>query len=701
MKLGNRIRRICMVMLCLMMIFIVSGFAAMPSALAEGVTVTIQSFMRGVSADGTIRNAELMEAVLTGYEGNPYELTYEWTNVNSNLDLYIYNSYNMTGIDDTDGEIEKIKKDNKASGKGFAWASVRSKKDSGSVSSSDYNGKIQVTVKDARGNVLATDTYEKFLAPNLQSDMEGIAFGMFIGETVNVKDLLGRSAIVHVTCGAASVSNGSIDNSNIATLKKDGDDYKVTGKTRGETEATITVTKTQCSFHTNQKATVTTPVYVFEKPNTSTTTTTLTLTNLDDRCEYFIGSMQGIKDKDGDKVIFTGLTPNTKYQVTVRGKFEDTNGTVKYAFAYVEDTTKPVYPATVNTYLDNILTDLDEIHGGVTAFYVKAEGSDEYIRLENTSVGVHTAGVDNGTYHVYHFENNEYHLANNVPLVINAHGAELNLNHYSVTYYCGGGSFVQGEDPGKQIYLAGSEVSVTNKVPVREGYSFVGWTCNHGKTYQPGDTISMFISEPFVLTAQWEKTVSVTINVTIDHQASNGGYDDRDNKADLEVTLLEKRTSDDAFGWTGDTLYFTPAKVTNEKNGTMAYTYTATYGDDQGLKNALTSTYTATAPTYVNRSGSSEFSVRVQKSDYSLLNVTRTKDSNGDWTIDIKLVFQPTNFDLQFSVQMADGVPKELWPDAVIYKLAFYIIDVENDGKISKYESQGKARYQVKVDMPN
>ena len=30
-----------------------------------------------------------------------------------------------------------------------------------------------------------------------------------------------------------------------------------------------------------------------------------------------------------------------------------------------------------------------------------------------------------------------------------------------------------------------------------------------------------------------------------------------------------------------------------------------------------------------------------------------------------------------------------------------HIIDVENDGKIYKYESQGKARYQVKVDMPN
>ena len=30
-----------------------------------------------------------------------------------------------------------------------------------------------------------------------------------------------------------------------------------------------------------------------------------------------------------------------------------------------------------------------------------------------------------------------------------------------------------------------------------------------------------------------------------------------------------------------------------------------------------------------------------------------------------------------------------------------HIIDVENDGKLSKYEVQGKARYQVKVDMPN
>ena len=67
MKLGNQIRRICMVMLCLMMVFIVSGFASVPTALADGVTVTIKSFMRGVSADGTIRNAELMEAVLFHY----------------------------------------------------------------------------------------------------------------------------------------------------------------------------------------------------------------------------------------------------------------------------------------------------------------------------------------------------------------------------------------------------------------------------------------------------------------------------------------------------------------------------------------------------------------------------------------------------------------------------------------------------------
>ena len=70
---------------------------------AETTTVKLVSFMRGDVSD--LRSSELLEVQVEGYDGNPRELTYKWTSSLGTY-LYIYNSHNMYGINNTYGEYE-------------------------------------------------------------------------------------------------------------------------------------------------------------------------------------------------------------------------------------------------------------------------------------------------------------------------------------------------------------------------------------------------------------------------------------------------------------------------------------------------------------------------------------------------------------------------------------------------------------------
>ena len=289
-------------------------------------TVEIVSFMRGAPKDGNLRSSELLEARVTGYDGNVRELTYEWTNTLGTY-LYIYNSHNMYYIDGTDGEVEvynnKIVASNNMAGRaykdtfsgvGYCWASIYGSNTSGTGStiqdSAAYNGTISVTVKDKDGNVIGSDShtgkvttsgwgwwqttnYSGIIDHKLQSDMDDVTIGIFEGDKRNVKDLLGESAILHITCVESTVNQGRIvSGGSYISLTKENNDYYITGtkagtSTQGDAKVDLTIQKNQCKFHEYTTATATTTVYVFKKPNTDTTAYTLTLTdNLDSRCRY-------------------------------------------------------------------------------------------------------------------------------------------------------------------------------------------------------------------------------------------------------------------------------------------------------------------------------------------------------------------------------------------------------------------------------
>lgn len=254
-------------------------------------TVEIVSFVRGAQQD--LRSSELLEAQLTGYDGNVRELTYKWENTLGTY-LYVYNSHNMYYIDGTDNEVEVYNNKISASrnmagrtykdsftGKGYCWASIYGSNTSGVGSSiSDnvaYNGTIKVTVYDADGNIIATDShtgevtntgttfrpsykYDGIVDHNLQKDIDNITIGIFEGDTKNVKDLLGESAIVHITCVESNVTSGRIvSGGNNVTLVKNGD-YYITGKnagtstdSNGDAKVELTVKKILVSFMKSHK----------------------------------------------------------------------------------------------------------------------------------------------------------------------------------------------------------------------------------------------------------------------------------------------------------------------------------------------------------------------------------------------------------------------------------------------------------------
>ncbi len=678
------------VLACILLVLIIAGifptaiFANNSSVVKEEITVSIISFMRGEQSD--IRSSELLMAQVSGYEGNVEELTYEWTNALGTY-LYVYNSHNMYGIDKTPGEIEIYNSNvssssnmsgrsykDKFSGVGFAWASVYGAYKSSNVKTA-LNGYISVTVKDADGNVLGTDRIDGktaskgIVAHNLDSDLDYITIGIFEGEEHNAKNLLGNGSIVHITCGESSVTSANIiDGEGHISLRKSGSDYYIKGLVAGmsnsqnaDAQVSIKVTKNNCKFHQYTSGTAITPVFVFRKPTTKTTATTLTLTgDIDPRCEFYIEGKQGEIQKDGT-VLFSDLTPNTKYTVEVRGKYYDENGLARYAYAYVEDTTKPVYDISVYTYLNGVLTDLDKIKTieNQNIFIKQDVAYSEGIKLEHCEEGKYSSSVNVGEYYVWYNDGNQDVCIQDQKLIIDKDNKEAELHFYSVIYDTNGGSFNDGKAD-TDNYYNGSSVNGTTNIPHKDGYVFVGWELN-GKVYAPGEQIAENINRPLNLVAVWEELIDIKINVTINH-GNIDGYDKNSAKDELVVELLSKQNN---------SFIYADKFISFNKHGIQGFDYVPTYGSGQLADEVLITKYVANSSTFIDMSSSCDYSASAVKAGYDTV-ITPTKNENGDWVIDIVLTYNPDIFQLDFTVKMDDTVPTELYPDAVIIKVMQY-----------------------------
>jgi len=642
---------------------------------AAGVTVKIVGFMDG--SETNLRAAQLLHAKVEGYEGNPAHLTYKWTNDLGKTSgywwwaqkygtyLYVYNTHNMYYAQGTDGEQEihntarevtplnnmpNRSHDQVFSGEGFAYAAVY---DADRTPEYYNSGSIKVEVYDGDTKI-GEASYSGFLEDNLQSDVEDAVFGLFEGETIDVKDLLGKSAVVHINCVECAVTKANIvSGSDVISVSGSTPNYTLTGLKKGVAQIDIALQKTQCKFHAHTSATAEPMVHVFKKPTVSPGWTDLTLDNLDPDCTYYIDGVQGV-EKDG-KIVFEGLDPSTTYDIEVRGHYTD-KGEEKTVYTSVVGTTLTPNTAAVVIRLDDKLTTYD-VPGlsGVNLRKMDYDGNSlgDLIPLTYSQEhGNYTTQVINGVYYVFDNDGNRLGTSE---LVINNTGGSTTLSYYTVTYDPAGGTLTETDTP--SIYYVGDEVITTMEIPVRDGYYFQGWEYN-STVYQPGQQVTAGITEPITLTAQWTDAVDVYVNIRIHHHELDSTKNNNDKaKHNVSFTVDQRPT-----GSTGD--YMEIYTQTLTWDGVSPFEndkFDAAFVVQNGCEDTV---YTATAPTLHDVLPGGDYTFTTHKSGYSVMEngITMEKNENGDIILNVVLVYHPEDFDLTYRVELEEEAKK--LPDA-------------------------------------
>ena len=334
------------------------------------------------------------------------------------------------------------------------------------------------------------------------------------------------------------------------------------------------------------------------------------------------------------------------------------------------------YTATVNTYLDNVLADEADIHDGPRDLYLGTEG--HYYQLTRNAEGVYSVKITgNGKFHLFNKDGTNYTQIGTRQLTIYNQNGSMDVHHYSVTYDANGGEFAA--DPGKPIFYYGDAVTAIEDIPTKDGYRFLGWKDDSGNLIQPGEEVTASITAPVKLTAQWEKTVNVTINVTINHKGG-GGYDQMDSMNEVSMALVSRENDSSPYlEVEGKTLNlsdsahegFTFKQEENETSYT-GYTYTDMPGGDV------------------------DYTVVTSKSGYDTT-ITPKQDAEGNWVIDVVMTYNPSNFDVEFTVVVADSVPAHYIPDAAIVKVTFWATD-RNRWEIITQQEGGAPGVRVAID---
>ena len=99
--------------------------------------------------------------------------------------------------------------------------------------------------------------------------------------------------------------------------------------------------------------------------------------------------------------------------------------------------------------------------------------------------------------------------------ISHAFGINLDINTYSISYDLAGGHMQSGQS--NPTSYTDASAAITLNQPVRDGYSFKGWTGSNGNTPQPNVTIPAGTVGNLSYTANWEL---VTYNITYN---LNGG----------------------------------------------------------------------------------------------------------------------------------------------------------------------------------
>lgn len=337
-------------------------------------------------------------------------------------------------------------------------------------------------------------------------------------------------------------------------------------------------------------------------------------------------------------------------------------------------TVVPEYTATVEVVLNGIYNASEHLHEGTLVDISKVLGAEanvyasadsvNYIPLERKSEGVYSAVLENGTYHFYYsFDGNTFVKTDDQLLVMENTDRVKHLFYYSVQYDLNGGT-VSSELP-YEYYILNAPVSVTNLVPVKEGYVFVGWKDQNGNLYKSADSLTAAINDKYILTAQYEEAFDVYVNIKINHISVDGIHNNDNGKHDMFFTVDTRE-----IGATTD--FIEIYSKTMDWDGISEYdgVYYEAYHIIQN--DADYTRYNAVLPILQNVPKNREYTFTTHKSGYDILSLTQEIDENGDLQIYAELIFNPNDFDLHYTVELdedAKKLPDYLKPVAVNVKV--------------------------------
>ena len=237
--------------------------------------------------------------------------------------------------------------------------------------------------------------------------------------------------------------------------------------------------------------------------------------------------------------------------------------------------------------------------------------------------------------------------------------AYLNPKSYTVTFEANGG-ILNGSATYAHTWSYATQLPQLE--PTRAGYKFLGWYADAQLTQKvTPDVISADVAENITYYAKWEQVMdNVHLEVVIDHTTANSGLAGNYEKLlNVILTRREEGTEQDFLPVDGTQLTFG-----NE--------YWHTRGDGMNEDAFFV------PDIYTGLSGLYDYNVSVtldgyfRQAEVEAEFTTKTVHEDGSAThyVYVYLKFSPDLLDLNFSVEMADGVDEVLYPVAADVKIS-------------------------------
>ena len=156
------------------------------------------------------------------------------------------------------------------------------------------------------------------------------------------------------------------------------------------------------------------------------------------------------------------------------------------------------YNAVVKTKLDDSYWNISGILEDTVQLYLR-KGNQSW-HMDGTNDGTYSAQVEgNGTYTVYMQYGDAEPVETAYTLTVTDQDAAIEIAYYSVTYMSNGAVFR------RDVYPAGTKITVIGKKPYSEEERFLGWMNSANSILSAGTTITASIQEKVVMTARWER----------------------------------------------------------------------------------------------------------------------------------------------------------------------------------------------------